>query len=80
MAVFAGDTYNINVRAVTNYGLGVWTYIQKSVPPLKLQVSSVNASNIGRYGLQVHLSWNKPYSGEHLVSEYVSEVHFNLCR
>ena len=74
LSVLAGDTYSIYVYAVTTNGQGRYKYMQKTVPPLNLKVSSVYFYKTGRYGLQVYLYWYGPYVSEPLVSTYFSRL------
>ena len=57
----AGSKYFIRVYAVTGYGQGSYSYLQKTVPPLNLRVSSAYSymSRAG-YGLQVYVYWYPP--------------------
>ena len=58
----AGSKYFIRVYAVTGYGQGYPYYLQKTVPPLNLKVSSAYSYISGAgYGLQVYVHWYRPY-------------------
>ena len=58
----AGSKYFIRVYAFTGYGLGSYSYLQKTVPPLNLRVRSAYSYMSGAgYGLQVYVSWYRPY-------------------
>ena len=62
LAVMAGSKYFIRVYAVTGYGQGSYSYLQKTVPPLNLRVSSAYSYMSGAgYGLQVYVYWYRPY-------------------
>ena len=73
----AGSNYFIRVYAVTGYGQGPYSYLQKTVPPLNLRVNSAYSYMSGaRYGLQVYVYWYRPYGYPYLYSGPVVSLHF----
>ena len=70
MGVLAGYVYEIYVSVVSTYWESTSVSIRKTIPPLDLRVNAVSASKAGRYGLNVYLRWEMPYSSrEYFVSK-----------